>query len=59
MIQPNIKAKAVLDAIKYATLATVSKDGRPWNTSLAIYHFDDDEVNGNFVNTRTEAEDSQ
>lgn len=59
MIQPNIKAKAVLDAIKYATLATVSRDGEPWNTPLAIYHLDDDEVNGNFVDIRTKAEDSQ
>lgn len=36
------KAQAVLDAIKYATLATVSANGDPWNTPLATFHFDND-----------------
>lgn len=34
MIQPNDKAKAVLDSIKYATVATVSNDGQPWNSPV-------------------------
>ena len=39
---PNTKAKAILDSIKYATIATVSNDGQPWNTPVAVFHFDDD-----------------
>lgn len=35
----NPKAQAIIDAIPYATLATVTADGRPWNTPLAVYHF--------------------
>ena len=34
MIQPNDRAKAVLDRINYATLATVGTDGQPWNTPV-------------------------
>jgi general stress protein 26 len=41
-MKPNAKAKAVLDAIDYATLATVTKDGDPWNTPLAAFRFNDD-----------------
>lgn len=41
-MKPNAKAKAVLDTIAYATLATVSADSEPWNTPLATYHFDND-----------------
>jgi general stress protein 26 len=44
MIQPNAKARQILDTIVYATLATVSADGDPWNTPLAIYHFDSDYI---------------
>jgi len=42
MIQPNQKAKAVIDSIKYITVATVSEDGQPWNTPVAGFHFDND-----------------
>ena len=34
MIRPNDKAKAILDSIKYATVATVSNDGQPWNSPV-------------------------
>lgn len=44
MVQPSAKAKIIIDAIKYAALATVSKDGEPWNTPLAIYHFHNDYI---------------
>jgi len=33
-MKPNAKAKAVLDAINYATLATVTRDGDPWNSPV-------------------------
>lgn len=33
-MKPNAQAKTILNAIKYATLATVSKDGRPWNSPV-------------------------
>lgn len=39
MIAPNPKARAVIDAIRYITLATVTPDGQPWSTPLAAYHF--------------------
>ena len=42
MLQPNTKAREVLDAINYITIATVSKDGQPWNTPVAGFHFDND-----------------
>ncbi len=41
-MKPNTRAKTILDAIKYAALATISKDGEPWNTPLAAFHFDND-----------------
>ena len=43
MAQPNAKAKVILDAIKYATLATVSSDGNPWNSS--VYYVVDENYN--------------
>lgn len=42
MTRPNTKAKAILDAINYITIATVSDDGHPWNTPVASFHFDND-----------------
>jgi general stress protein 26 len=42
MIQPNAKAKAVLDVINYITVATTDSDGQPWNTPVAGFHFDND-----------------
>lgn len=42
MIRPNAKARAIIDAIAYATVATVNESGEPWNTPVAVYHFDDD-----------------
>jgi general stress protein 26 len=42
MVQPNLQAKAVLDTIKYITVATSNKDGEPWNTPVAGFHFDGD-----------------
>lgn len=41
-MKPNEKAKAVLDAINYITIATVSNDGQPWNTPVASFRFDND-----------------
>jgi general stress protein 26 len=41
-MQPNAKAKAILDAINYITVATASNDGQPWNTPVAGFHFDND-----------------
>jgi general stress protein 26 len=41
-VNPNSKAKAVLDAINYIAIATVSDDGQPWNTPVAGFHFDND-----------------
>ena len=38
----NDKAKAVLDAINYISIATVSGDGQPWNTPVARFHFNND-----------------
>lgn len=42
MIRPDDKAKAILESIIYATVATVSEDGQPWNTPVAVFHFNDD-----------------
>lgn len=42
MAKPNQQARAVIDAIKYMTIATVSEDGQPWNTPVAAFHFDND-----------------
>ena len=42
MIQPNQKAREIIDAIQYITVATVGEDGQPWNTPVAGFHFDDD-----------------
>jgi nitroimidazol reductase NimA-like FMN-containing flavoprotein (pyridoxamine 5'-phosphate oxidase superfamily) len=37
---PNQKARDILDAIKYATIATVSDDGQPWNSPV-YYVYDE------------------
>ena len=37
------KARKILSSIKYATLATVSSDGQPWNSPVFALH--DDELN--------------
>jgi hypothetical protein len=42
MIQPDQKAKAVLDTINYITIATVDSKGQPWNTPVAGFHFAND-----------------
>lgn len=42
MTKPNDKAKAILNSINYVTIATVCEDGQPWNTPVAVFHFDDD-----------------
>ncbi len=42
MSTPNAKARAIIDGIAYATIATVNESGEPWNTPVAAYHFDDD-----------------
>lgn len=42
MIKPNPQARAILDAISYINIATVSADGQPWNTPVAGFHFDND-----------------
>lgn len=34
MVQPTEKAKKILNNICYATLATVSADGQPWNSPV-------------------------
>ncbi|HSX33510.1 MAG TPA: pyridoxamine 5'-phosphate oxidase family protein [Candidatus Saccharimonadales bacterium] len=39
---PNEKAKKVLSAINYITIATVGDSGEPWNTPVASFRFDDD-----------------
>ncbi len=41
-MKPNADATAVLGTISYITIATVSKDGQPWNTPVAGFHFDND-----------------
>jgi len=41
-MKPNAEARAILDAINYITIATVSDDGQPWNTPVAGFHFDND-----------------
>jgi nitroimidazol reductase NimA-like FMN-containing flavoprotein (pyridoxamine 5'-phosphate oxidase superfamily) len=35
------RTKEILSAIRYATIATASKDGRPWNSPVAHVHDDD------------------
>jgi general stress protein 26 len=42
MPKPNAKAQAVLEAINYITIATVSNDGQPWNTPVARFRFGND-----------------
>ncbi len=42
MMRQTKKAKAVLDAINYRTVATIDADGQPWNTPVADFHFDHD-----------------
>lgn len=34
-------AKRIIETIKYATLATVSSDGQPWNSPVFALHDDD------------------
>lgn len=41
-VKPNATARAVIDAIRYITVATVSSKGEPWSTPVAGYHFDGD-----------------
>jgi len=41
---PNQKARDILGSIKYATIATVSETGEPWNTPVAAFHFKGDYV---------------
>lgn len=41
-MKPNQAAKTILDVIAYITIATVSDDGKPWNTPVAGFHFDSD-----------------
>ena len=41
-MKPNPAAQAVINAIKYITIATVSEDGQPWNTPVAAFRFDND-----------------
>lgn len=43
MPKPNTKAQSILSRICYATLATVSKDGQPWNSP--VYCAYDDSYN--------------
>lgn len=39
----DMRAREIISTIKYATIATASKDGKPWNTPVA--HTIDDELN--------------
>jgi nitroimidazol reductase NimA-like FMN-containing flavoprotein (pyridoxamine 5'-phosphate oxidase superfamily) len=41
-VTPNQKARAIIDDISYITVATTDKNGEPWNTPVAGYHFDND-----------------
>ena len=41
MTELNSAAKAILAAINYLTIATVSDDGEPWNTPVAGFRFED------------------
>lgn len=41
MATPNTKAKSILNHICYATLATVSADGQPWNSPVYCAYDDD------------------
>jgi hypothetical protein len=38
IIVPNPTAKAIIDQIKYTTIATVGSDGQPWVTPVAAVH---------------------
>lgn len=42
MVQPNDKAKVVFNSVSYITIATVSRDGQPWNTPVAAFRFPND-----------------
>jgi nitroimidazol reductase NimA-like FMN-containing flavoprotein (pyridoxamine 5'-phosphate oxidase superfamily) len=42
MPRPNKEAAAIIDSIKYITVATVDDKGQPWNTPVAGFHFDKD-----------------
>jgi nitroimidazol reductase NimA-like FMN-containing flavoprotein (pyridoxamine 5'-phosphate oxidase superfamily) len=33
-------ARAIIDKMRYMTIATVNEDGQPWNTPVAAYHDD-------------------
>ncbi len=48
--QHNQRAKEILSTIRYATIATASKDGKPWNTPVA--HTFDEELNIYWVSDR-------
>jgi hypothetical protein len=41
-MEPNRRAKSVLDSINYITVATVNETGEPWNTPVASFHFNND-----------------
>ncbi|HEU5187951.1 MAG TPA: pyridoxamine 5'-phosphate oxidase family protein [Candidatus Saccharimonadales bacterium] len=38
-VQPNEKAKAILDSVRFITVATVSAQGEPWNTPVTAFRF--------------------
>jgi len=42
MPRPNLKARKIIDSVKYITVATVDDKGQPWNTPVAAFHFDKD-----------------
>lgn len=41
-MRPTQEARQILDSIKYITIATVSRDGQPWNTPVAAFRFEND-----------------
>lgn len=43
-MKPNKAARAIIDSVVYVTVATVSESNEPWNTPVAAYHFENDDV---------------
>lgn len=43
-MQPNNKAKKIIDSIKYITIATVDESSMPWSTPVASFRFDNEYV---------------
>jgi nitroimidazol reductase NimA-like FMN-containing flavoprotein (pyridoxamine 5'-phosphate oxidase superfamily) len=41
-MRPSEQARAILDTINYATVATISDGKQPWNTPVAAFHFAND-----------------